>query len=439
MYQQSIDDVAYVLKSSPSNEEKRQCYQIRANVYLQTGELKKASDDAIASGQRQLIDRIDEVKRATVKLADATKKGDVATQERLLDQIIKAAPRATQYVLQRADIAWEKGEQERYFELTNGIAEDLPKDKVLHYRRGLVAFCHGEVDTAEQDLRKASRIRGAGKNASVLLKALESMKKSTQDATRALSHAKLQDAEAAINRSVAIAKGYCPEDSDLFEPLIILNARLLRLKGLSDEAMELLDREGARHPDRSADFYIEQGDLHLERDDYAAAHFDYQNALSRDPGNQRAREGLNRASELQKKSEHVDYYGVLGVNQDATIEQIKAAYNKLVRKWHPDLHHDPAKKQEAEEMMKKINTALEILGDPNRRESYDRGEDPGEPGGQGGGASDIHEFMQDVFQAFFGGGGGGDGQGQGQGQGARFQRVEFVHGHGGAFQFQFPF
>lgn len=66
-----------------------------------------------------------------------------------------------------------------------------------------------------------------------------------------------------------------------------------------------------------------------------------------------------------------DYYEVLGVKRDADAKQIKAAYRKLARKWHPDLHTGK-KKEEAEEKFKQINEAYEVLSDPDKRGKYDR-------------------------------------------------------------------
>jgi DnaJ-class molecular chaperone len=68
--------------------------------------------------------------------------------------------------------------------------------------------------------------------------------------------------------------------------------------------------------------------------------------------------------------EFQDYYEILGISRDASQQDIKKAYRELARKHHPDLH--PGKdKENAEKMIKKINEAYEVLGDPEKRSKYD--------------------------------------------------------------------
>ena len=67
--------------------------------------------------------------------------------------------------------------------------------------------------------------------------------------------------------------------------------------------------------------------------------------------------------------QYKDYYQTLGVNKSATAKEIKAAYRKLARQWHPDVN--PTKKKEAEEKFKEISEAYEVLSDPEKRKTYD--------------------------------------------------------------------
>ena len=120
-------------------------------------------------------------------------------------------------------------------------------------------------------------------------------------------------------------------------------------------------------------------------------------------------------------AEKRDYYEVLGIGKNSTDAEIKSAYRKLAKKYHPDLN--PGNK-EAEEKFKEVNEANDVLSDPQKRQRYDQfgfaGVDPNYAAANGGGAGgfgggfggvDLGDIFGDIFGGGFGGGFGGFGGG----------------------------
>ncbi len=110
-----------------------------------------------------------------------------------------------------------------------------------------------------------------------------------------------------------------------------------------------------------------------------------------------------------------DYYKTLGVDKKATPEEIKKAYRKLARRYHPDANPDD---KDAEARFKEISQAHDVLGDPEKRKQYDSGSGPFATGaGPGGGFGGFGNFdfdassMGDILSNLFGGAGAGGGAG----------------------------
>jgi curved DNA-binding protein len=158
-----------------------------------------------------------------------------------------------------------------------------------------------------------------------------------------------------------------------------------------------------------------------------------------------------------------DYYQILGVNRDASAEDIKKAYRRLARKYHPDV----SKEAGAEERFKEVAEAYEVLRDPEKRAAYDQlgsnwraGQEfrpppgwQGGPGGPGGspfggglGGREFSDFFESLF-SHLGGGGGGSGfggargfQSPGQSQTVALDITleEAYHGGNRSLQLQLP-
>jgi molecular chaperone DnaJ len=101
-----------------------------------------------------------------------------------------------------------------------------------------------------------------------------------------------------------------------------------------------------------------------------------------------------------------DYYATLGVDKKATPEELKKAYRKLARRYHPDRNPDD---KQAEARFKEVSGAYDVLGDPEKRKQYDSGSGPFASAGAGGGFGGFGNFdfdasgMGDILSNLFGG------------------------------------
>ena len=106
-----------------------------------------------------------------------------------------------------------------------------------------------------------------------------------------------------------------------------------------------------------------------------------------------------------------DYYETLGVDRNASDDDLKRAYRKLARQYHPDLQPDDQHKKASEDKFKEVNEAYEVLSDQDKRRRYDTfGHAGGQQGFGGGfegfdfGRGNMGDVFGDIFEDFFGGG-----------------------------------
>jgi DnaJ family protein C protein 3 len=133
----------------------------------------------------------------------------------------------------------------------------------------------------------------------------------------------------------------------------------------------------------------------------------------------RINQKLQEAHTLLRRSKTKDYYKVLGVSHDAGEREIKRAYRKLTKQYHPDKYRGDLTPDEVQKKQSSINEAYEVLSNPELKQRFDMGDDPNSQ-------EHAHPFAQGGHP--FGGFGGG---------GQQFMFKSGPPGGGAQFKFQF--
>ncbi|KAF2785994.1 TPR-like protein [Melanomma pulvis-pyrius CBS 109.77] len=321
--------------------------------------------------------------------------------------------------------------------------------------RGRALYGQGENDKAIQHFRQALNCDPDFKAAVKYLRMVQKLERMKEDGNAAFKAGRYQEAVDTYTKALEVDPTNKNTNSKILQNRALCQTRLKNYgPAISDcdKALEL-DPSYTKARKTRAKALGESGNWEEATREYKAM----QEANPAEPGI--AKEIRNAELEL-KKSKRKDYYKILGIQKDATEQEIKKAYRKLAIIHHPDKNPND---DDAAERFKEIQEAHETLSDSQKRARYDSGEDlidPSEmfgggggfPGGGMGGGMQIDPEM--LFNMFGGAGGMGGGRpgggggfsfasGGGGGGGSPFAGMGGMPGGGGRSRHQhqggFPF
>lgn len=175
---------------------------------------------------------------------------------------------------------------------------------------------------------------------------------------------------------------------------------LLKLKKLEDAIEDCTN--AVKLDDTYVKAYLRRAQCYMDTEQFEEAVRDYEKVYQTEKTKEHKQLLKNAQLEL-KKSKRKDYYKILGVDKNASEDEIKKAYRKRALMHHPDRHSGASAEvqKEEEKKFKEVGEAFTILSDPKKKTRYDSGQDLDEEG------MNMGDFdANNIFKAFFGGPGG---------------------------------
>lgn len=417
----AIKDMSrFITSGSATAQDKKAALEVRGKSRLRLGLFDDALSDSKLASNRTLT-RLISACQAYVADAETYENSEQFTKAiEEYEKVLKTAISAVKIMIKAAKCALKAGDVDKFSTLSHQAMQIAPKDPELLEMRGKFFLCDGNTDMAARHFKICRTVASDDTSCTILFKASNNFAEQYKMALNKTTKKEFTGVETYIEQCEAIAEKRCPAGSQLGAMASALRAKVLIGTGKPKEAMRLLNKLIDENPN-ATELLLERADLYLKQGDLDMAMKDYQDARNVSPNNKRANEGVDKVAKLQEAEKNVDFYEVLGLRRGASNEEIKAAYRKAVREWHPDRYSDPIKKRDAEKKMKNINRAMDVLGDEKKKRLYDAGVDPDNEGaqqqqhyGHGFGGNGFHQEFH------FGGGGFPFGDMFGGGRGFQF-------------------
>ena len=303
------------------------------------------------------------------------------------------------------------------------------RDEEFYYLLAKAYYFKGDYDLAKKTLNSLMKQGIVDEKITKLKKNVETINDAK---TKANSLFKSEKYEEAINEYTKLLE-FDPENKNFISIILTNRALCLKKQGKNMEALKDVDEAIQNNPNYST-AYIRRALIYEELNMFDDAKSDLSKAKELDPSNSKIEGYINEANQKADKARNRDYYQILGINRNATQDEIKKAYRKLALKYHPDRNSESEQsKKIAQRKFQDISDAYSILSDPKKKEMFDQGVDPLNPetaSGGGGPGMNFHFSGSDpneIFKMFFGGKGGDTFFKTSSGPGSNFGNFHFFN------------
>ncbi|XP_011686175.1 PREDICTED: dnaJ homolog subfamily C member 7 [Wasmannia auropunctata] len=393
------------------------CYLILGDILEAETALKKLlefdpNNESIAAEQKDIA-----YLRKFLEAADvAYNAKDYRKVVYCMDRCCDISTSGIRFKLTKAECLALLGRYQEAQEIANDALHIDKQNAEALYIRGMCLYFQDDIDRAFSHFQQVLRLAPDHAKALEIYKRAKLLKKKKEEGNAAFKRDQYQEAYDLYNEALTIDPHNIMTNAKLHFNKATAAAKLGKLNESVAECTEALKLN-----ENYLKALLKRASIYMELEEFEEAVRDLEKASKMDKTNRETKRLLGKAKQLLRKSKRKDYYKILGIDKNASTEDIKKAYRKRALDHHPDRHANASEgeKREQEKKFKEVGEAYGILSDPKKRSRYDRGHDIDD---NEGGFQDMdpnamfHFFCQDG--------------------GFQFQFQDGFPGN--AFQFQFP-
>lgn len=279
-------------------------------------------------------------------------------------------------------------------EIADNIMRAEPTNADAVYVRGLCFYYEDNIEKALQHFQQVLRLAPDHPKASVAYKRARLLKSKKDEGNEAFNGGNYEEAFNIYTSALEVDPGNNLANSKLYFNRATVCSKLNKLNQTVEDCTTAISLN-----EDYLKAYMRRAKTYMDLEMYEEAVRDYECIFRKDQTRENKRL-LDQAKLALKKSKCKDYYKVLGIPKDATVDDIKKAYRKRALLHHPDRHSNAPEdtKREQEKKFKELGEAYNILSDPKKRMRYDEGRDLDEMEGSSSDAN-AHVFRTFFFEA----------------------------------------
>uniref|UniRef100_A0A8C2ZTE6 DnaJ homolog subfamily C member 7 n=1 Tax=Cyclopterus lumpus TaxID=8103 RepID=A0A8C2ZTE6_CYCLU len=311
-----------------------------------------------------------------------------------MDRALEAAAACHRFKILKAECLALLG---RYPEAQSVASDILRMDSTnadALYVRGLCLYYEDCIDKAVQFFVQALRMAPDHDKARLAFRNAKALKAKKEEGNKAFKEGHFEAAYELYSEALTIDPNNIKTNAKLYCNRATVGSKLKKLEQAVEDCTRAIKLD-----ETYIKAYLRRAQCYMDMEQYEEAVRDYEKVYQTEKTKEH-KHLLKHAQLELKKSKRKDYYKVLGVNKNATEDEIKKAYRKRALLHHPDRHSGatPELQKEEEKKFKEVGEAFSVLSDPKKKSRYDSGQDLEDDG------MNMGDFdANNIFKAFFGG------------------------------------